>query len=99
MYTPYHFPDYVVVMHLSVSYEKKKQFCFKAGLDKALFSVYFCLNMSWQVDGPSYKLLYKKDKAHEMDINGVQWSSKVNMSINISLCNITFFMCWPIRMR
>ncbi|KAG6413009.1 hypothetical protein SASPL_125706 [Salvia splendens] len=27
------------------------------------------------VDGPSYKLIYKKEKAHEMDINAVQWSS------------------------
>ncbi|KAL0337007.1 UNVERIFIED_CONTAM: protein CIA1 [Sesamum calycinum] len=27
------------------------------------------------VDGPSYKLLLKKEKAHDMDVNGVQWSS------------------------
>ncbi|ONH96164.1 hypothetical protein PRUPE_7G110600 [Prunus persica] len=26
------------------------------------------------VDGPSYKLLLKKEKAHDMDINSVQWS-------------------------
>ncbi|KAJ0246343.1 Protein CIA1 [Hirschfeldia incana] len=31
------------------------------------------------VDGPSYNLLLKKEKAHEMDINSVQWSpSKEN---------------------
>ncbi|KAH6786447.1 Transducin/WD40 repeat-like superfamily protein [Perilla frutescens var. hirtella] len=30
------------------------------------------------VNGPSYKLLYKKDKAHEMDVNAVQWSSTEN---------------------
>ncbi|KAF6165939.1 hypothetical protein GIB67_012836 [Kingdonia uniflora] len=28
------------------------------------------------VDGPSYKLLLKKEKAHDMDVNSVQWSSK-----------------------
>ncbi|MCL7022068.1 hypothetical protein MKW94_008704 [Papaver nudicaule] len=28
-----------------------------------------------EVDGPSYKLLLKKEKAHEMDVNAVQWSS------------------------
>ncbi|KAK4392072.1 protein CIA1 [Sesamum angolense] len=27
------------------------------------------------VDGPSYKLLLKKEKAHDMDVNAVQWSS------------------------
>ena len=27
-----------------------------------------------QVDGPLYKLLLKKEKAHDMDINSVQWS-------------------------
>ncbi|CAD5329794.1 unnamed protein product [Arabidopsis thaliana] len=26
------------------------------------------------VDGPSYKLLVKKEKAHEMDVNSVQWA-------------------------
>ncbi|CAB4317561.1 unnamed protein product [Prunus armeniaca] len=26
------------------------------------------------VDGPSYKMLLKKEKAHDMDINSVQWS-------------------------
>ncbi|PIN16808.1 WD40 repeat protein [Handroanthus impetiginosus] len=30
------------------------------------------------VDGPTYKLLLKKEKAHEMDINAVQWSSTEN---------------------
>lgn len=33
-----------------------------------------------QVDVPSYKLLLKKDKAHDMDINTVQWNPKVNYS-------------------
>ncbi|KAI7732552.1 hypothetical protein M8C21_024158, partial [Ambrosia artemisiifolia] len=31
------------------------------------------------VDGPSYKLLLKKEKAHTMDINSVQWSPTGNM--------------------
>ncbi|PNX92476.1 putative cytosolic iron-sulfur assembly protein [Trifolium pratense] len=31
-------------------------------------------NSESQVDGPLYKLLLKKDKAHDMDINYVQWS-------------------------
>ncbi|KAK9921254.1 hypothetical protein M0R45_029773 [Rubus argutus] len=30
------------------------------------------------VDGPSYSLLLKKDKAHNMDINSVQWSPGEN---------------------
>ena len=30
-----------------------------------------------QVDGPMYRLLSKKEKAHEMDVNSVQWSPKV----------------------
>lgn len=30
------------------------------------------------VDGPTYKLLLKKEKAHDMDVNAVQWSSKEN---------------------
>ncbi|KVI12005.1 G-protein beta WD-40 repeat-containing protein [Cynara cardunculus var. scolymus] len=30
------------------------------------------------VDGPSYKLLLKKEKAHAMDINSVQWSPAGN---------------------
>ncbi|XP_021908602.1 protein CIA1 [Carica papaya] len=30
------------------------------------------------VDGPSYNLLLKKDKAHDMDVNSVQWSPGVN---------------------
>lgn len=29
-------------------------------------------------DGPMYKLLLKKEKAHEMDVNSVQWGSKEN---------------------
>ncbi|KAL3623400.1 Cytosolic iron-sulfur protein assembly protein [Castilleja foliolosa] len=33
-----------------------------------------------QVDGgPKYRLLLKKEKAHDMDVNAVQWSSMVNM--------------------
>ncbi|MCL7037452.1 hypothetical protein MKW94_008708 [Papaver nudicaule] len=28
-----------------------------------------------EVDGASYRLLLKKEKAHEMDVNAVQWSS------------------------
>ncbi|XP_076958295.1 protein CIA1-like [Bidens hawaiensis] len=31
------------------------------------------------VDGPSYKLLLKKEKAHAMDINSVRWSPTGNM--------------------
>ena len=30
-----------------------------------------------QVDEPKYHLLLKKDKAHDMDVNSVQWSSAV----------------------
>jgi hypothetical protein len=30
-----------------------------------------------QVDGPSYKLLLKREKAHNMDINSVQWGPGV----------------------
>ncbi|KAJ0799284.1 putative transcription factor WD40-like family [Helianthus annuus] len=30
------------------------------------------------VDGPKYKLLLKKDKAHDMDINSVRWSPTEN---------------------
>ncbi|KAI3693181.1 hypothetical protein L6452_33012 [Arctium lappa] len=30
------------------------------------------------IDGPSYKLLLKKEKAHDMDINSVQWSPTGN---------------------
>ncbi|KAK6152309.1 hypothetical protein DH2020_014944 [Rehmannia glutinosa] len=30
------------------------------------------------VDGPTYKLLLKKEKAHDMDVNSVQWSSMEN---------------------
>ncbi|KAI3447468.1 hypothetical protein Pfo_004133 [Paulownia fortunei] len=30
------------------------------------------------VDGPTYKLLLKKEKAHDMDVNAVQWSSMEN---------------------
>lgn len=30
-----------------------------------------------QADGPTYKLLTKKEKAHDMDVNAVQWSSTV----------------------
>ncbi|MFS7954004.1 putative cytosolic iron-sulfur protein assembly protein, CIAO1/Cia1 [Helianthus anomalus] len=29
------------------------------------------------VDGPSYKLLLNKEKAHAMDINSLQWSPTV----------------------
>ncbi|CAK9173815.1 unnamed protein product [Ilex paraguariensis] len=30
------------------------------------------------IDGPTYKLLLKKDQAHDMDVNSVQWSSAEN---------------------
>lgn len=35
----------------------------------------FVENEDSAVDGPMYSLLLKKDKAHEMDVNSVQWSS------------------------
>lgn len=35
----------------------------------------FVENTDGSVDGPMYSLLAKKDKAHEMDVNCVQWSS------------------------
>lgn len=34
----------------------------------------FVENKDGVVDGPMYKLLLKKEKAHDMDINAVQWS-------------------------
>lgn len=34
----------------------------------------FVENKDGLVDGPMYKLLLKKDKAHDMDVNSVQWS-------------------------
>ncbi|KNA25593.1 hypothetical protein SOVF_005300 [Spinacia oleracea] len=34
----------------------------------------FVENDDGQVDGPMYKLLSKKEKAHEMDLNSIQWS-------------------------
>jgi hypothetical protein len=30
-----------------------------------------------QVEGPSYKLMLKKEKAHDMDINCVRWCPQV----------------------
>ncbi|KAJ7971553.1 Transducin/WD40 repeat-like superfamily protein [Quillaja saponaria] len=35
---------------------------------------FFVENNESSVDGPSYKLLLKEEKAHDMDINSVQWS-------------------------
>jgi len=37
-----------------------------------------CWSSLCQVDGPSYKLLVKKEKAHEMDVNSVQWAPDVS---------------------
>ncbi|KMS94879.1 hypothetical protein BVRB_014440 [Beta vulgaris subsp. vulgaris] len=34
----------------------------------------FVENDDGQLDGPMYKLLSKKEKAHEMDVNSIQWS-------------------------
>ncbi|KAM7255080.1 hypothetical protein ACFE04_020321 [Oxalis oulophora] len=34
----------------------------------------FVQNKESEIDGPSYSLLTKKDKAHDMDVNSVQWS-------------------------
>lgn len=31
-----------------------------------------------QVEGTTFKLLLKKEKAHEMDVNSVQWNSGVS---------------------
>ncbi|KAK1309729.1 hypothetical protein QJS10_CPA08g01483 [Acorus calamus] len=36
----------------------------------------FIENKDGSIDGPSYKLLLKKEKAHNMDVNSVQWNSK-----------------------
>lgn len=35
----------------------------------------FVENNDNEVEGPSFKLLLKKEKAHEMDVNSVQWNS------------------------
>ncbi|MCE3216665.1 hypothetical protein HAX54_007372 [Datura stramonium] len=35
----------------------------------------FVENNDNEVDGPTFKLLLKKEKAHEMDVNSVQWNS------------------------
>lgn len=46
------------------------------------YSGFWCLFhdlLLFQVDGSMYKLLTKKEKAHGMDINSVQWSSGVNL--------------------
>lgn len=40
----------------------------------------FCLCN--QVNGPSYNLLLKKEKSHEMDINSVQWSPSVSFYVS-----------------
>ncbi|OVA06012.1 WD40 repeat [Macleaya cordata] len=37
---------------------------------------FFIENKDGLIDGPSYKLLLKKEKAHDMDVNSVQWISK-----------------------
>ncbi|KAJ6845901.1 protein CIA1 [Iris pallida] len=36
----------------------------------------FIHSKEYSIDGPSYKLLLKKEKAHDMDVNSVQWSIK-----------------------
>ena len=36
-----------------------------------------------QVDGPSYKLLLKREKAHNMDINSVQWGPGVRFVLDM----------------
>ncbi|KAK1300960.1 hypothetical protein QJS10_CPB13g01587 [Acorus calamus] len=36
----------------------------------------FIENKDSSIDGLSYKLLLKKEKAHDMDVNSVQWNSK-----------------------
>ncbi|GFY97825.1 transducin/WD40 repeat-like superfamily protein [Actinidia rufa] len=38
----------------------------------------FVDNKDGLVDGPMYELLLKKDKAHDMDVNSVQWNSSDN---------------------
>ncbi|CAI9762140.1 unnamed protein product [Fraxinus pennsylvanica] len=38
----------------------------------------FVENKDCLVDEPTYKLLLKKDKAHDMDVNSVKWSSMEN---------------------
>ncbi|KAK6944035.1 WD40 repeat, partial [Dillenia turbinata] len=38
---------------------------------------FFAEDKESSVDGPSYKLLLKKEKAHDMDVNSVQWSCMV----------------------
>lgn len=43
------------------------------------FAVVTITCFSLQVDGPTYQLLLKKDKAHDMDVNSVKWSSMVNL--------------------
>ncbi|KAJ0692653.1 putative transcription factor WD40-like family [Helianthus annuus] len=45
------------------------------------------------VDGPTYKLLLKKEKAHAMDINSVQWSPTGNML----LASASDVSCWKWR--
>ncbi|MCE2054984.1 Cytosolic iron-sulfur protein assembly protein [Datura stramonium] len=37
--------------------------------------VYLVVNVHNEVDGPTFKLLLKKEKAYEMDVNSVQWNS------------------------
>ncbi|GMH28724.1 hypothetical protein Nepgr_030567 [Nepenthes gracilis] len=41
----------------------------------------FAENKSCELDGPMYKLLLKKEKAHEMDVNSIQWSPTRNQLI------------------
>jgi len=40
---------------------------------------WICLLFSSQVEGPMYKLLARKEKAHEMDVNCVLWSPTVRL--------------------
>lgn len=47
---------------------------------KAFISVLVCCGqVEEKVDGPTYRLLHKKVKAHDMDVNTVQWSPTVNI--------------------
>ncbi|MQM15529.1 hypothetical protein Taro_048479, partial [Colocasia esculenta] len=36
----------------------------------------FVENKDGQIDGPSYKMIMKKEKSHEMDVNAVRWNPK-----------------------
>lgn len=43
-----------------------------------------------QVDGPSYKMILRKEKAHDMDVNSVQWGPGVSFSVRE--CQIMFII-------